>query len=90
MIFKYFNKGLPKSFKLNKDLHNYNTRSALQVHNKPVSTNYKKHSTEYKGTQIWNNLPDDIKDSNSLNIFKKNVTQYYLVKKIKNIPDIVN
>ena len=76
-MFKYFNKGLPESFqiffKLNKDLHNYNTRSALQVHKKRVRTNYKKYSTEYKGTQIWNNLLDDIKDSNSLNILKKNM-----------------
>ena len=83
-MFKYFNKGLPESFqnffKLNKDLHNYNTRSAFQVHKQRVRTNYKKYSTEYKGTQIWNNLPDDIKDSNSLNIFKKNIRKYYLIK----------
>ena len=76
--FKYFNKGLPQSFQI--FLHNYNTRSALQVHKKRVRTNYKKYSTEYKVTQIWNNLPDDIKDSNSLNIFKKKIRKYYLMK----------
>ena len=81
-MFRYFNNGLPTSFKnlfkLNKELHNYNTRSSIQIQKNHARTNYKKYSTVQKGCQIWNSLPQVIKDSKSLDIFKSSVRKYFL------------
>ena len=44
-------------------------------------TNYGKFSLKAKGTKIWNDLPDDVKKSNSYSIFKT---------KMKMIASIVN
>ena len=81
-MFRYFNNGLPISFqnffKLNKELHNYNTRSSTQIHKNYIRTNYKKYSTVNKGREIWNCLPNAIKDSKSLNIFKSKIRKHYI------------
>ena len=66
---------LPKIFKnyflQNDDLHQYNTRSAKNLHVEYHRTNYGKFSLKAKGTKIWNDLPDDVKKSNSFSIFKR-------------------
>ena len=37
-----------------------------------------KRSIKFKGGEIWNNLPISIKNSKSLEIFKKKIKKYYL------------
>lgn len=49
----------------NDDLHHYNTRSAKNLHVEYHRTNYGKFSLKAKGTKIRNDLPDDVKKSNS-------------------------
>ena len=60
-MFRYFNNNLPSSFNdffcLNKDVHQYNTRSSSNVHKIQARANYQKQSVKYKGVSIWNNLP---------------------------------
>ena len=60
-MFRYFNNNLPSSFNdffcLNKDVHQYNTRSSSNVHKIQARANYQKQSGKYKGVSIWNNLP---------------------------------
>ena len=55
-MFRYFNNNLPSSFNdffcLNKDVHQYNTRSSSNVHKIQVRANYQKHSVKYKGVSI--------------------------------------
>jgi len=55
-MFRYFNNSLPSSFNdffcLNKDVHQYNTRSSSNVHKIQARTNYQKHSVKYKGISI--------------------------------------
>ena len=55
-MFRYFNNNLPSSFNdffcLNKDVHQYNTRSSSNVHKIHARANYQKHSVKYKGVSI--------------------------------------
>ena len=56
-------------FSKNEDIHNYHTRSASMVH-----TSYGKFSVEYRGAEIWNNLPDNFKNKmTSYSSFKYSV-----------------
>ena len=55
-MFRYFNNNLPSSFNdffcLNKDVHQYNTRSSSNVHKIQARANHQKHSVKYKGVSI--------------------------------------
>ena len=57
-------------FLQNDDIHRYSTRSAKTLYVEYHRANY--------GTKIWNDLPDDIKKSNSYSIFKRKMTEKIL------------
>ena len=80
--FKFFRKALPETFnhffKSNDYFHSHNTRSSTKIHKEQARTNYKKISVKFKGGEIWNNLPTSIKNSKSLELFKKKIKKYYL------------
>ena len=63
---RYFSNNLPPSFNdffcLNKDVHQYNTRSSSNIHKIQARTNYQKYSVKYKGVSICNNLPQSVKE----------------------------
>ena len=58
-------------FLQNDDLHHYNTRSAKNPHVEYHRTTYGKFSLKAKVTKIWNDLPGDVKKSNSYSMFKR-------------------
>ena len=55
----------------NKEMHGHNTRSASNVHINYRRTNYGKFSLKIRGAQIWNELPKELRISQSYNSFKK-------------------
>ena len=60
------------------EYHNYNTRAAsnnLIVQNKPHCELYRT-SLYYKGIQLWNSLPDSIKNVDNLSQFKCKFKNY--------------
>ena len=67
---------LPRSllmyFDVNSTVHNYETRSANNYRLPLIRTNAFQKSIFFKGPKIWNEIPNDIKSSLSLNVFKKN------------------
>ena len=68
------------NFKRNCDVHNYNTRSKDNFYTRQTTTQMSKMSVNLKGVEIWNDLPNQIKTSVSLNIFKKRVRKALLEK----------
>ena len=76
-LFMYLQRAntLPKIFNnyflQNDDLHHYNTRSAKDLQVEYHRTNYGKFSLKAKGIKIWNDLPDDVRKSNSYSIFNR-------------------
>ena len=58
-------------FSLNNSIHNYMTRTASNFHLPQIRTNVSKNSIFFRGPILWNNIPINIKNSPSLNSFKK-------------------
>ena len=59
-------------FQRTDDIHNHQTRQ-LQFNYlppKPINTNFKKKTISYRGAVAWNNLPCDLKRSQSIQSFK--------------------
>ena len=83
-MFKYTKKSLPQNFSnwymLNDSIHDYNTRSAQQLHSIYFKTALGQKSIRYRGQVLWNGLSNDIKNSASLQSFKRNFKKHLLLK----------
>ena len=73
--YKAYNKELPENlqnlFTQCSDIHSYNTRSSKhQFHRKHQNTSQRAMTCVNQSINLWYNLPDDIKQLNSLSLFK--------------------
>ena len=79
-MYSYFNENLPSYFnnyfKLNEMIHSHNTRTASNIFIDYKRTNYGKFSLKFRGAQIWNKLPKDLKLSKSYRQFKQSSKVY--------------
>ena len=57
----------------NTQVHNHHTRKCNNLHKKFNRTNY---STRNKVINVWNTIPNEIKQSISKNVFKKKIKQF--------------
>ena len=57
-------------FSLNKQVHSYATRYANDFHLPSCRTNLRKFSVSFQGPTYYNSIENDIKESNSLHLFK--------------------
>ena len=67
-------------FYLNQDVHDYNTRSSTNYHLPLVKSNVSKDSLFYKGPIIWNRIENEIRNSPSVNSFKRKYKSALLTK----------
>ena len=83
-IFDFFQNNLPEVFHRyfisNYEIHNYNTRSAHNLHAPIVRTDIRKFSIKYRGPIIWNSLPPQIKVLSNKQIFKTKLKQHLIVR----------
>ena len=63
-------------FTVNSSIHSYNTRQCADLHSSSVSTTFGKRNVVYRGSILWNNLPDHFKLNSSLNTCKKNIKTF--------------
>ena len=82
-MFRYFNlQNLPDIFTdyflMKKDIHNYSTRNASMLHKNCNRTNYKKGTLASKGIDLWNNLPQHLRQIRSYSVFKTTMKKYFL------------
>jgi len=81
-MYKYVNNLLPSvflsKFTLRSDVHSYNTRSSTHFNVKPADFKPYKSSMSFKGPNVWDKLPDLLKNSVSLTAFKSNVKKFFL------------
>ena len=79
-MYSYFNGNLPSYFcnyyRLNEKIHSHNTRTSSNIYIDYKRTNYGKFSLKFRGPQIWNNLPKDLKTQKSYRLFKKSTKDY--------------
>ena len=60
------------------DVHGYNTRSSenMNLYVAKCTKEIYKRRFACKGSMLWNDLPDEVKDSSSLDAFKSNYLFY--------------
>ena len=79
-MYSYFNGNQPSYFcnyyRLNEKIHSHNTRTSSNIYIDYKRTNYGKFSLKFRGPQIWNNLPKDLKTQKSYRLFKKSTKDY--------------
>ena len=56
--------------KNNKVIHKYNTRQKDDFHIDAIKSEIGKRSIKYKGSKLWNDLPGELKEIQSLQSFK--------------------
>ena len=69
---------IQQNFQKNKDVHCYNTRSKENFFAKQTTTKMVKMSINFKGKELWNALPKNLKNSASLSVFKKRLKNHML------------
>jgi len=79
-MYLYFNDLLPSNFDSlfdrNIDIHSYNTRGKLNYRVNYGQSSLSRSLISYNGPLLWNSLPEYIKSSKSLNIFKYKFKEY--------------
>ena len=65
-------------FEENKLLHCHDTRQKNDFHRYAVQSEIGKKTIKYRGSKLWNNLPDDLKNTTSLLSFKYKLKSYLL------------
>ena len=84
LMFKANQGNLPvkiqSKFQTNKDVHMYNTRAKDNFFARQNTTRIGKMSVNSKGIELWNVFPKAIKDSVSLEVFKKRARKQLLDK----------
>ena len=65
-------------FSINSIVHNHNTRQRTNLHIGFARTKLRSNTLRVKGAQIWNDLPEFVKNKATLFSFKKSV-KYYLI-----------
>ena len=80
--FVHYSNQLPEIFTnyfdFNKCVHNYNTRNADCLHLMSVTSVKGSRSIKFKGVQLWNSLPENIRNIKSTGQFKATLKKYYL------------
>ena len=60
-------------------IHDYQTRQAGFNFLPPKpNTNYRKKAVSYRGTVTWNNFPNELKSTTSIQSFKNKIKKLYL------------
>jgi hypothetical protein len=82
LLYRYFNNILTTSlrdiFVSNFDIHAYNTRGQLNAHMSNIRLSVVKNSFLHQGPKFWSEIPNKIKYSNSMAIFR-NKLKYFLL-----------
>ncbi len=60
---------LSNIYRVNNDIHNYNTRQRLEPHRMKQRTTLAANSFISKGPSLWHELPNNLKTSENIKIF---------------------
>jgi len=74
-------------FSKNYMFHNYSTgtRSQDSLHSEYIRSSLGQRCIKYKGSTLWNTLPDDLKCISSSGSFKKNLQELFIADYMYNI-----
>jgi hypothetical protein len=70
---------LKSYFTKNQFIHRYDTREKFSFHMIATRTTFGKRLIKYKGSQMWNNLPENLKSIRSTSEFKNHLRNFLLI-----------
>lgn len=83
---KFSNNQLPISlkniFRTHEEVHNHNTPSNKKLHKPCVKTNLRKLSISFKGVDIYNSLPSDLKYIQCKSTLRQKLKNYILTNSL--------
>ena len=65
------------NFRVNHDYHTRYRNRTLPSYNRLTLS---QHSIDFNGPKVWNDLPESVKDSPSITVFKSRVKKHLLLK----------
>ena len=68
-------------FQTNSDVHSHDTRFSNHIHVLYGRLDIRRFSFNISGANLWNSLPDMLKKSNTIHLFKRNFRNYLFDKK---------
>ena len=83
-IFMYdcMNENVPNSFQIffqiNRNIHDYDVRSADDIHVPYGRLDIRRFSIRITGANVWNTLPEHIKSTSSIHLFKRSLKNHLL------------
>ena len=81
-MFSYMNNMVPKPFRdfftLNSNINHYVTRNSNKFYIPNYRYNFSRAMIKYKGPVLWNSIPDNVKCSPSMHLFKQRY-KFYLI-----------
>ena len=81
-MYKCKNRLLPRYitdlFPINASIHSYQTRSSNDFHFPKIRTSYAKSTLFFTGPKLWSSLPNEIKNSVSLQSFKRKLKKHLI------------
>ena len=84
-MYSYHSNLLPLTFRnlfiFNYAIHNYKTRTSKCLHLPLFKYNFSRTTVKFTGTKIWNELPNKIKNSKTLNQFRRLFKDFLLTNK---------
>ena len=83
-MYQFVNDNLPDIFEgfcvrnRDRNVHQYNVRNADELYVPYARLNIRKFSIKISGAKLWNVLPNHIKESSSVDVFKQNLRNYLI------------
>jgi hypothetical protein len=74
----------------NEDIHNYNTRSKLNLHVNQCNTVLLKKGVINIGISLYNKVPEQIKSKINLNSFKRNLKSFLLEQSMYSVDEFMS
>ena len=65
-------------FQTNEDIHDLNTRQSQELHVPYGSLDVRRFSFKVHGANVWNSIPDHIKNPQNIHIFKQLFRNYLI------------
>ena len=85
LMYEYMRGDAPSSlhdfFQTNSDVHSHDTRFSNHIHVPYGRLDIRRFSFKISGGNLWNSLPDMLKKSNTIHLFKRNFRNYLFDKK---------
>ena len=86
-MYDCMNENVPNSFQnffqINRNIHDHDVRSADDIHVPYGRLDIRRFSIRITGANVWNTLPEHIKSTSSIHLFKRSLKNHLLDRRLQ-------